>query len=308
NWQIILQFNNKNSQPTHRYLWSTKQDELICDNNNWTLGDHLNTIRDIIKSDGTVADHLDYNSFGKLISVTKNPDSILFDYTGKLSDKSNELQWNINRWYDSDVERWMSEEPIGIEGRDKNLTRNVQNSPLNLIDTSGNVVHYLPLVVGSVIIYTTAECWKQFETGLVNLGARSLSTKEINCIKKAISYLSTWNELGSPDEGWVFSSRYYAYSETIPLSVIHAVPCRSFAIIIHESQIDCETCSGLANLMTNIIHENVHLDQFLPTGTSAEDQAAYRAMQVMRASKKNCTKIVKDGICSSECECECECK
>ncbi|MDR2642120.1 MAG: hypothetical protein LBC74_04935, partial [Planctomycetaceae bacterium] len=89
---IILQFNNKNSSPTHRYLWTTKQDELICDNNNWTLGDHLNTIRDIINSDGTVAEHLDYNSFGKLISVTKNPDSILFAYTGKLSDKSNELQ------------------------------------------------------------------------------------------------------------------------------------------------------------------------------------------------------------------------
>jgi YD repeat-containing protein len=34
NWQIVLQFNNKDQQPTHRYLWGTKQDELICDNNN----------------------------------------------------------------------------------------------------------------------------------------------------------------------------------------------------------------------------------------------------------------------------------
>ncbi|MDR2651795.1 MAG: hypothetical protein LBC68_05720, partial [Prevotellaceae bacterium] len=71
NWQIILQFDNKNLTPTHRYLWGSKQDELICDNNNWTLVDHLNTIRDIVKSDGTVVDHLDYNSFGKIISVTK---------------------------------------------------------------------------------------------------------------------------------------------------------------------------------------------------------------------------------------------
>ncbi|MDR2171370.1 MAG: hypothetical protein LBP59_14605, partial [Planctomycetaceae bacterium] len=61
-WQIILQFDNKESKPTNRYLWGTKQDELICNNNNWTLNDHLNTIRDIIKPDGNVASHLEYNA------------------------------------------------------------------------------------------------------------------------------------------------------------------------------------------------------------------------------------------------------
>ncbi|MDR2169616.1 MAG: hypothetical protein LBP59_05695, partial [Planctomycetaceae bacterium] len=55
---------------------------------NWTLNDHLNTIRDIIKPDGNVASHLEYNAFGKLISETKN-DSLLFAYTGKLFDAVN---------------------------------------------------------------------------------------------------------------------------------------------------------------------------------------------------------------------------
>ncbi|MDR2651928.1 MAG: hypothetical protein LBC68_06390, partial [Prevotellaceae bacterium] len=137
NWQIVLKFDNKNLQPTHRYLWGTRQDELLCDNENWTLGDHLNTIRDIIKSDGTVADHLEYNSFGKLISVTKNPDPTFFAYTGKLTDKNSDLQWNINRWYDSDVGRWMSEDPIGFNGCDNNLFRYVNNDFLNYTDKIG---------------------------------------------------------------------------------------------------------------------------------------------------------------------------
>jgi RHS repeat-associated protein len=136
-WQIVLQFDNKNLTPTHRYLWGIKQDELLCDNDNWTLGDHLNTIRDIIKSDGTVADHLEYNSFGKLISVTKNIESISFAYTGKLTDKVSELQWNINRWYDSNVGRWMSEDPIGFRGKDQNLFRYVKNSAFINIDAQG---------------------------------------------------------------------------------------------------------------------------------------------------------------------------
>jgi RHS repeat-associated protein len=128
NWQIVIQFDNKNLQPTHRNLWGTKQDELLCDNENWMLGDHLNTISDIVKSDGTVVDHLAYNSFGKLISVTKNPDSTFFAYTGKLTDKSSDLQWNINRWYDSDVGRWMSEDPIGFNGGDWNLYKYASNN------------------------------------------------------------------------------------------------------------------------------------------------------------------------------------
>jgi RHS repeat-associated protein len=137
NWQIILQFNNKNLKPTHRYFWGTRQDELLCDNNNWTLGDHLNTIRDIVKSDGTVEEHLDYNSFGKLISVTKNTDPTFFAYTGKLTDKSSDLQWNINRWYDSNVRRWMSDDPIGFRGHDNNLYRYVSNDFLNNMDQNG---------------------------------------------------------------------------------------------------------------------------------------------------------------------------
>jgi RHS repeat-associated protein len=131
-----LQFENEEIKPTHRYLWGTKQDELICDNNNWTLGDHLNTIRDIIKSNGEVAAHLEYNAFGKLISETKN-DPLSFAYTGKLFDKFSDLQWNINRWYDSNVGKRVSEDPIGFEGKDVNLFRYVFNSHLSLVDQLG---------------------------------------------------------------------------------------------------------------------------------------------------------------------------
>ncbi|MDR2172254.1 MAG: RHS repeat-associated core domain-containing protein, partial [Planctomycetaceae bacterium] len=127
-------------KPTNRYLWGTKQDELICNNNNWTLNDHLNTIRDIVKSDGNVESHLEYNAFGKLISETKN-DLPLFAYTGKLTDKSSDLQWNINRWYDSNAGRWMSEDPIGLNADDNNLSRYVNNNTMTNYDLFGLAVH-----------------------------------------------------------------------------------------------------------------------------------------------------------------------
>ncbi len=50
----------KNGAVQDRYLWSARQDELLCKNNEWTLGDHLNTVRDVVKSDGSVVKHLEY--------------------------------------------------------------------------------------------------------------------------------------------------------------------------------------------------------------------------------------------------------
>ncbi|MDR1484306.1 MAG: hypothetical protein LBT09_05740, partial [Planctomycetaceae bacterium] len=134
-WQIIATLDSKNNVKD-RYLWGTKQDELICNNNNWTLGDHLNTIRDTIKSNGTVVSHLEYNAFGKLISETKN-DLPFFAYTGKLFDNISDQQWNINRWYDSNVGRWMSDDPIGYDANDSNLFRFVRNHTVSSTDPFG---------------------------------------------------------------------------------------------------------------------------------------------------------------------------
>jgi RHS repeat-associated protein len=148
NWQIILQFDNKEPTPVHRYLWGIKQDELICNKDNWVLSDHLNTIRDVVKLDDNVVDHLEYNSFGKLISVTKNTSSMYFAYTGELTDRSSELQWNINRWYDSNVGRWVSEDPIGYNTSDFNISMYVKNAPMKYNDYLGLWLtgHNLPYV------------------------------------------------------------------------------------------------------------------------------------------------------------------
>jgi RHS repeat-associated protein len=149
-WQIVLQFDDKNHKPTHRYLWGTKQDELICENNNWTLSDHLNTIRDIIKSDDSVKSHIEYNSFGKIISKTKN-DNLSFTYTGKLFDQTSDLQWNINRWYDSNIGRWINEDPIGFLGSSGNLFRYAGCNPISKLDLLG--------LISNVDIGTINGCW-----------------------------------------------------------------------------------------------------------------------------------------------------
>ena len=132
-WQVACSL--KNGRIAHRYLWGAMQDELLAMDDAWTLRDHLNTVRNVIDMNGKAISHLEYNAFGKLVSSTG--EKLPFRYTGKMFDDTIGLQWNINRWYDADVGRWVSEDSIGFEGKDKNLFRFVFNNTINSTDVFG---------------------------------------------------------------------------------------------------------------------------------------------------------------------------
>ncbi len=110
----------------------------------WTLTDHLNTVRDIAKySSGsdmtTVVHHLIYDAFGKVTAETNPAVDSLFLFTARPFDPDTGLQNNLNRWYDASVGRWMSEDPIGFVGGDGNLYRYATNSSTSLSDSTGTV-------------------------------------------------------------------------------------------------------------------------------------------------------------------------
>jgi RHS repeat-associated protein len=60
-----------------------------------------------------------------------------FTWTGRWHDWMTGLQYNDNRWYNSETGRWMSEDPIGFAAGDANLYRYVGNMPTTLNDPNG---------------------------------------------------------------------------------------------------------------------------------------------------------------------------
>ena len=139
-WQIVVKM-DATGIVQERYFWGASQDEFIAEEFggtlNWTLCDHLGSVRDVVNSSGTVLNHFEYNAFGKLINATSNLYVPTFLYTAKLFDNQTNLQWNINRWYDANVGRWISEDPIGFNAGDRNLYRYVGNNSLRLVDYFG---------------------------------------------------------------------------------------------------------------------------------------------------------------------------
>lgn len=137
---------------THRYLWGLGVDELLADEQVtstssdgdilWTLGDQVGTIRDIGEWDATntefeISNHREYDSFGNLVSETDSSVDVDFGFNGKWNDSETEYTHHLNRWLDPVIGKWLSEDPIGFEGGDANISRFVGNRAITSIDSDG---------------------------------------------------------------------------------------------------------------------------------------------------------------------------
>jgi RHS repeat-associated protein len=150
------------SSVTNRYLWGPGVDFLLADeqlappassaspvaagNTLWPLGDHLGTLRDLADFGGTsftITNHRVFDSFGRLTSETNSSVDSHFAFTGKFfddlgdTDLSTSLSHHWNRWYDPQLGKWLSEDPIGFAGGDVNLGRYVGNEATGAVDSNG---------------------------------------------------------------------------------------------------------------------------------------------------------------------------
>jgi hypothetical protein len=80
-----------------RYLQGPAVDMLLAQENvaetisdadrtHWVLGDHQNTTRDLVDSTGTVQEHRQYDTFGRMISPATPPADFPFAFTGRPLD------------------------------------------------------------------------------------------------------------------------------------------------------------------------------------------------------------------------------
>lgn len=139
--QIALVFDGAGNQ-THRYLYGTAVDQVLADetgvSTNWFLADNQGTVKDVVDGNGSLIDHVVYDSFGKVESQSNAGYELRFGYTGREQDGETGLDYYRARYYDASNGRFISEDPIGFNAGDGNLTRYVGNSPVNFTDPDGN--------------------------------------------------------------------------------------------------------------------------------------------------------------------------
>ena len=97
--------------------------------------DHLGSIREMMRSNGTLVARFDYDPWGRSTTVlnTTLPD---FNFTGLYRHSASNLDLADYRAYDPDLGRWLSRDPIS-EGGGLNLYAYVNNGPVAKTDRLG---------------------------------------------------------------------------------------------------------------------------------------------------------------------------
>jgi RHS repeat-associated protein len=132
-------------------LYGTEVDQVLVQENAdgslyWALSDHQGTVRDVVDGQGTVLNHIVYDSFGNVKSETNSGIDFRFGYTGRELDAETGLYYYRARYYDSQTGQFIGQDPLSFGAGDGNLYRYVFNNSTNFTDPSGKVVPVLAVI------------------------------------------------------------------------------------------------------------------------------------------------------------------
>ena len=99
------------------------------------LTNHLGSTEALTDASGAITSSTSYDSFGNATAGASIATS--YRYTGREYDADTGLYYYRNRWYDPEIGRFISEDPIGFAGGDVNLYGYVGNNPHGYIDPFG---------------------------------------------------------------------------------------------------------------------------------------------------------------------------
>ncbi|MFZ0819220.1 MAG: RHS repeat-associated core domain-containing protein [Candidatus Acidiferrales bacterium] len=135
----LTETTNSSGAVVARYAQTQNIDEPLAELRSSTTSyyeaDGLGSITSLTGSNGTLAQSYTYDSFANTTASTgtlSNP----FRYTAREFDNETGLYFFRARYFDPQVGRFISEDPIGFSG-DINVYRYSFNSPVNLDDPSG---------------------------------------------------------------------------------------------------------------------------------------------------------------------------
>jgi RHS repeat-associated protein len=101
----------------------------------WYQNDHLGTPQKMLDTSGRIVWSAIYDSFGNITIGTEAITNNL-RLAGQYQDEETGLYYNWNRYYDPVTGRYISADPIGLNGG-MNLYAYVQNDPVNVTDSHG---------------------------------------------------------------------------------------------------------------------------------------------------------------------------
>ncbi len=122
--------------------------------------DHLGTPKKLTAANGAVVWSAEYQAFGGLLVATESTVENPLRFPGQYFDTESGLHYNYFRYYDPSIGRYITSDPIGIEGG-LNSYAYVYSNPFKFVDPTGEWGFTATLVgagLTGLIIYVTVDC------------------------------------------------------------------------------------------------------------------------------------------------------
>ncbi|MCC6232433.1 MAG: hypothetical protein IT580_07295 [Verrucomicrobiales bacterium] len=172
--QIVAELDASSAKTKHFVygLGSTTPAVMIAGTNSYRIvSDERGSVRFVVSTaDGTIAQALEYNEFGRLISDT-NPGFQPFGYAGGLHDPVTGLVRFGLRDYDPETAQWTMRDPVNFLGGQFSLYAYVGNDPVNHIDPLGLGPWATAYKVGKGVLGVAGGVASIFAAGAILTGA-----------------------------------------------------------------------------------------------------------------------------------------
>ncbi len=124
------------------YLYARGTDELLARHTpdgkvGWYITDRLGSVIGIVDQFEQLLNEKSYDSFGSIVSQRGEVFGDRFGFTGREFDDLTGLYYMRARFYDPQTGRFVSQDPIKLQGLDANLYRYVGNNPFRATDRTG---------------------------------------------------------------------------------------------------------------------------------------------------------------------------
>jgi RHS repeat-associated protein len=166
--QIAFVTDGSGNQTFH-YLYGLNVDQVMAQDSPagmvWALADRLGSIETLTDGEGVVVDKRTFDSFGRVLSETNPSVSFRYGYTGREQDLESGLNYYRARYYDPNVGRFISVDPMGFGAGDTNLYRYVGNNSTNWTDPTGEYAQVGALAAGGAIFGGLGALFNDIETG-----------------------------------------------------------------------------------------------------------------------------------------------
>ncbi len=144
--QPIADYRNLEDQPETVYFTGEQADELL---GFWrrdegvyhVLADHLGSIEAVLDAEGNAVARYEYDAFGNLLLAEGDRPEVRgrFGFVGRETDEVSGCYWLRARWYDPEIGRFLSPDPLGFSAGDGNLYCYAGNQPMSRVDPLGTV-------------------------------------------------------------------------------------------------------------------------------------------------------------------------